>query len=78
MEYSSLYEKEQFIYAKECTVLNGEKELQDVLLSPSIVIDLTISVNYFYLEKYLKTCWINTQQAFYEKSIVKKEKAKYY
>jgi D-alanine-D-alanine ligase-like ATP-grasp enzyme len=72
VNYSSLYEKEQFIYAQECMVVNGEKLLQNVLLSPSIVIDLTHSSDYSHLEGYLKTCWINAQQAFYEREKLKK------
>ncbi len=65
VNYNSLYEKNKFIYAKECLVVNGNNLLLDVLLSPSIVVDLGHSFNYERLELYLGTCWENTHQAFY-------------
>ncbi|XPV68934.1 MAG: ATP-grasp domain-containing protein [Halarcobacter sp.] len=71
VNYSSLYEKQKFIYAKECMVLNKEEVLTDVLLSPSIVIDLSQTLEYTILEKYLKTCWVNVQQAFFQKDEAK-------
>lgn len=74
-EYSWLYEKDKFIYAKKCIRLRKNKQLEDVLLSPSIVVDLTDSSNYSELESYLETCWINTQQAFYERDDFKAEKS---
>lgn len=63
--YSSLYEKNKFIYTKECMVINGHKRLHNILLSPSIVIDISDSFNYAHLESYLRTCWENTHQVFY-------------
>lgn len=66
-QYSSLYEKDKLIYAKECIRLRKNKPLKNVLLSPSLVIDLTNSSDYSQLESYLETCWINSQQAFYER-----------
>ncbi|MDQ7045011.1 MAG: hypothetical protein Q9M32_03745 [Sulfurimonas sp.] len=67
VDESSLYEKKQFIYAKECMVLNKRKILENILLSPSIVIDMTQPSKNIRLENYLKSSWINTQQVFYEK-----------
>lgn len=74
-EYSSLYEKQKFIYAKKCIRLRKNKKLKDVLLSPSLVVDLDDFTDYSQLEGYLETCWINAQQAFYERDGFKAEKS---
>ena len=73
-EYSSLYEKDKFIYAKKCMRVRKNKKLKDVLLSPSIVVDLTDSMYYSQLENYLESCWINAQQAFYQRDNFKAKK----
>jgi len=66
-----LYRKDKFIYAKECIVLNQEKKLKNILLSPSIVIDITKLSNYSDLESYINSCWLNTQQLFYSNNKLK-------
>lgn len=74
VNYSSLYEKEQLIYARESLILNKGEVIDDVLLSPSLIIDLSENINYSHLEGYLKTCWMNSQQLFFQR--IKKEDEK--
>jgi|GEM_PF-6262098 len=60
--YEDIYTKNQLIYAKQCLVLNKMVSHEDVLLSPSLIIDLTHGFN---LDKYLIYTWMNCQQAFH-------------
>lgn len=74
-EYSSLYEKDGFVYSKKCIRVRKNKLLKNVLLSPSIVVDISSSCDYSQLESYLESCWVNSQQAFYEREGFKTKKS---
>ena len=62
--YDSLYVDKLYIYARECFVLRIKEIHPDVLLSPSIVIDVSESGNTV-LSDYLTRHWLNTHQACY-------------
>lgn len=65
-EELDLYEKDGFIYSKKIIVLQTNKIYTDVLLSPSIVINLSPNKIQDKIDGFLQKFWINTQQLFYK------------
>ncbi len=69
VEYTSLYFKQKMIYSRQCLIANTNETKKNVLLSPSLIIDLSGTIDNIRLAKYLKTFWMNAQQVFYQKEI---------
>jgi D-alanine-D-alanine ligase-like ATP-grasp enzyme len=63
--YADLFKSKGFVYAKTCSSLQLVREHRDVLLSPSLVVDVTNGSFQSELELLLSAGWDNAQQAFY-------------
>ena len=63
--YDDVYRSNGFVYARTCHSVKVAYQHQGVLLSPSLVIDVTNGASQNDLEQLFSAGWSNTQQAFY-------------